>query len=628
MDLRERDPLDRELEQLGILTASPTTKPPAQAGGFPFAEPPPLGSYWPLGSTAPEGRSVSYLAEDGTYQGRHSREFMALRFNRLTKRKDRYHLGVDLFARRMDPVFACEQGRIVHFMPRFLYLAGKPNYTSALFVEHEHVTINYGEVHPESLQRTGLKVGDPVRAGQLLGFVGINPGGSSMLHFEVYRRGVKTNQRWAKNEPRPTHILNPVKYLLFLRDHGLAGAATNGHAPSSGSVAPPRPPANGGGGAHLDVDRAVRDNARWGERLGWMPSYDAVAYVLGFRNASPSQPLFAEAVATWQARNGLAADGVIGPMTWKKLQPLLASVPAFLRPQPGAPAAPSPAPATGGDAALEEELLARMRESWQRRGLTPPDRSTFRPYRWTRGRGWARYGGPYVDTTLGQLRARGLVDLRDEDVDMLQRASNVETGGRLNALNSWDSAVMSVGYLQWTLRYGELQQWIARAPDAFARYGIQLEPTRTYAFEANGKQDKQRAIVGAPYAKDLRSKAWGIRFFLAGLDADAVIASVPQALADAARVKKAYVLPHGAQVAAHYDASPEIRALVQEAHNNRPAYLKRAVAQAAGRARAAGAVSTPQFLELLRAELRDAYRKEDVQKAEHIIQRTAVRRLG
>ena len=288
------DGLDQELEQLGIFSELGGTQPkePAQPEGFPFGPLPPPGSYWPVVTSAPEGRTVSYLAVDGKVQGKRSREFLAMRTNSYTKKKDRYHLGVDLFGRRMEPVVACEAGRIVHFMDRFLALKGKPNYTSALFVEHDSgVTINYGEVHPSSLKLTFLKVGDRVRAGQTFGYIGINPGGSSMLHFELYRAGVKTNQRWAKGEKKPTHILNPAKYLLHLQEHGLGGIATGPSGPSAPPRSAPSPApaaAPAPSGAAVDIARAVRENVRWGEQLGWMPYYDAIAYVVGFRNESPS----------------------------------------------------------------------------------------------------------------------------------------------------------------------------------------------------------------------------------------------------------------------------------------------------------------------------------------------------
>lgn len=103
------------------------------------------------------------------------------------------------------------------------------------------------------------------------------------------------------------------------------------------------------------------------------------------------------------------------------------------------------------------------------------------------------------------LRAKSLFSISDEDIDMLQRAANVETGGKLTALNSWDSAYMSVGFMQWTLRYRKLQQWIALAPVAFERYGIRLEPTRTYTFTLKGRSHSEKAIVGAATAAELRS---------------------------------------------------------------------------------------------------------------------------
>ena len=60
----------------------------------------------------------------------------------------------------------------------------------------------------------------PVKAGQPIGFVS----DTSMLHFETYVKGNTRSRRWFKDERKPPpQLLNPTKYLLFLREHGLVG---------------------------------------------------------------------------------------------------------------------------------------------------------------------------------------------------------------------------------------------------------------------------------------------------------------------------------------------------------------------------------------------------------------------
>jgi peptidoglycan hydrolase-like protein with peptidoglycan-binding domain len=54
---------------------------------------------------------------------------------------------------------------------------------------------------------------------------------------------------------------------------------------------------------------------------------------------APTERGFIEALAQWQAQQGISADGILGPDTWKKMQPALASSGT----QPGG--APTPASA-------------------------------------------------------------------------------------------------------------------------------------------------------------------------------------------------------------------------------------------------------------------------------------------
>jgi hypothetical protein len=272
---------------------------------------------------------------------------------------------------------------------------------------------------------------------------------------------------------------------------------------------------------------------------------------------------------------------------------------------------------------LEQQLLGQVQASWQRANLTPPNAAHLGQMRAGK-KGYKRYisNGLFVDDVAVALRNRRLLSISDDDIDMLQRASNVETGGRLTALNSWDSAFMSVGFMQWTLKYRKLQQWIALAPQAFRRYGIELEPTRKYTFSPT---HAERAIVGAARPADLRSREWGLRFFMASLDLDSILLEYLRALEVSNAVRRSIVDPHGAAVIAHYNASPVLRALVQETHNNRPAYMKQAMTNAASKANA----DTPTFLNVVRNEIVRVYTaKENAPvKAANLIKKTQSRRL-
>lgn len=205
-------------------TRPPMAVPPSDPA--PFAPLPPAGSYWPIITNHRQGRTVSYTAEDGSIVGQAARRWLADRSGGT-----RYHIGIDLFANFGDPVVAIEDGEIVDFRP---FCCGDRKTSNSLLVAHANVVANYGEVAPDSLRRNGLSVGSRVRAGQIIAYVGRNPGGSSMIHFETYAPGTRRTNRWLKNQPRPANVLNPTQYLLHLQEHGLVG-------PSSGSSVPTPP---------------------------------------------------------------------------------------------------------------------------------------------------------------------------------------------------------------------------------------------------------------------------------------------------------------------------------------------------------------------------------------------------
>ena len=68
--------------------------------------------------------------------------------------------------------------------------------------------------------------------------------------------------------------------------------------------------------------------------------------------------------------------------------------------------------------------------------------------------GYSRYGGGRLETVLRDLRQQGKLSISDGDIELLQRISNVESDGCLQALNSYDDAYMSIGFMQWTLVSG------------------------------------------------------------------------------------------------------------------------------------------------------------------------------
>lgn len=240
-------------------------------------------------------------------------------------------------------------------------------------------------------------------------------------------------------------------------------------------------------------------------------------------------------------------------------------------------------------------------------------------------RGLARYGNARLDQTLRRLRGSHNLQVSDDEIDLFQRIANVETSGQIQGLNTWDSAVVSIGFMQLTLQHGKLQEWIQRAPAAFRRYGIELDPGRTYSWRGG----QQAAIRGAATKEELRWDGWAQRFYLAGLDPEIIVAEVALAREWMQRHLKRFRrhLERRGQSADfpvfmnHYRRSAAVRGLFQEAYNNLPLAAINGTLAALQAARRAGGVNSARFLALLQDGIGQAYRARN-DNGENVITKT------
>lgn len=289
---------------------------PVQYKGTEFAKSTQSGSYWPLIS---KKEAIVHYKSDKGYVGNRSRSFGWLRDG-----GDRYHVAIDLDANFRDPVVACQNGKILSHS-RFCCQVKDPKtgvrqypkqVSYSLLVDHGDIVINYGEVDKDLAN--GLKVNDTVKAGQIMGYVGKNPGGSSMLHFETYKSRTTSTKRWLAGKQRPVEVLDPTNYLLHLKNKGLR--ATNSKTTGSGNLPVAQPGSAGASTYSSGIQKAVKANSTYSQRLGWLNYQLDIEKLLGFKNESPVQERFAEAVAVWQQNNKLTVDGIIGPKTWRLMQ--------------------------------------------------------------------------------------------------------------------------------------------------------------------------------------------------------------------------------------------------------------------------------------------------------------------
>jgi hypothetical protein len=188
-------------------------------------------------------------------------------------------------------------------------------------------------------------------------------------------------------------------------------------------------------------------------------------------------------------------------------------------------------------------------------------------------KGFELSGGGRVDDNLRALNAAKKITVTNDEIELLQRLSEVESSGFVEVINSYDSDVISLGFMQYTLA-GSLQELIEMAPEAFARYGIKLSKTKLKiksGVEATG-------IEGVTDAKELRGLEWATRFFRAGLDPDIIAAQVKKAQGEFAQLTKDKL---GSVSGDAMFQTARVKAIIFEINNNRPAYVSATVRKTA-----------------------------------------------
>jgi hypothetical protein len=136
------------------------------------------------------------------------------------KRTHDIHTGVDLYCEPGAKVHAIECGEVVAILDFTGLNAESPwwNDTRAVMVEGNSGVFVYGEIK----ERDGLKVGDNVECGDVLGEVVTvlkkdkgNP--MTMLHIELYEHKTRDVVWWKLDEKKPTALLDPTNILMEIK---------------------------------------------------------------------------------------------------------------------------------------------------------------------------------------------------------------------------------------------------------------------------------------------------------------------------------------------------------------------------------------------------------------------------
>ena len=210
------------------------------------------------------------------------------------------------------------------------------------------------------------------------------------------------------------------------------------------------------------------------------------------------------AVTKFQEANGLVMDGKVGPKTWNVLCGSATTGPTTSGPT-------TSGPTTSGQSATNQII------KWQK---------VDRGYG-----GLEANGGGQVKAELTKLRDQNKIQITNDEISILQNVAKVETGGSIQGINTWDSGVLSFGFMQWTLKYGELQDLVKRVSNEFKPFGIEIEGT--YLFKSNSVPPKSHSVPafkGVTNYNILRGLDWAEKFYRAGLQEEIVIAETKKAL--------------------------------------------------------------------------------------------------
>jgi murein DD-endopeptidase MepM/ murein hydrolase activator NlpD len=243
----------------------------------PFATAARLGNnlFWPAVTSHPDAMVVCRKEASGKLIGGSGRNFFADRNG-----GHRHHVGVDVYCRDGDDVVACADGTVVNYYGFYRTRTGEMSF--ALFVAHEGVVINYGEVKGNAPVAKGKRV----KAGDKIGVVS----SANMIHFETYEPGAVANTRWLAVQANPPRgLLNPTRLLLELAANAPRIFKDGRRERAVGSAQIAQPVEQGGGGPQgprvpvnvNDDDLLTLARTIYGEARGEIPAgRAAVAHVV------------------------------------------------------------------------------------------------------------------------------------------------------------------------------------------------------------------------------------------------------------------------------------------------------------------------------------------------------------
>ncbi|MEM7372055.1 MAG: hypothetical protein AAF587_25790 [Bacteroidota bacterium] len=221
---------------------------------------------------------------------------------------------------------------------------------------------------------------------------------------------------------------------------------------------------------------------------------------------------------------------------------------------------------------------------------------------------------------IEKLREKGEVSLSDEEFVALLIVASVETSEKLQTINSYDSDVMSFGFIQLTMA-GKLQNLIDENEAIFKKHGIELRRTSETIKYYKGKETKGAGIKGTKDIHELRNPYWAAKFHEAGFDDEIIKAQVVKFKEHFADFKKKELKKGtNSDLASHF-SSPEVGGMLMEMYNNRPKWVSSVIDDVLEEFKGKEDVSREDFIKVMKEKMMKAYtdRKDDGAKGGRIV---------
>lgn len=141
------------------------------------------------------------------------------------KRSYYYHPGIDLYCPEGTEVLSIEDGVVINVEiftgPEAIPVSPWWNKTWGVLVEGKSGVLGYCELKPMFYIKPGFKLKEGDMIGRIIPVLKRDKGnGTTMLHFEKYKAGIKNHVTWHLEEDKPELLEDPTDLLRKIIENG------------------------------------------------------------------------------------------------------------------------------------------------------------------------------------------------------------------------------------------------------------------------------------------------------------------------------------------------------------------------------------------------------------------------